>query len=97
MTHRTKYEFQSTLHRTVSEMSNAIAESWITADGANSPEFMASYLVDVSDVELAAECIKGWELDQDADDMDAPQSHMSFNGYDAADLVAAFRDFRSAA
>jgi len=95
---KTQYEFQSTLHRNFSEMVDAIAISWITADGMNDAEFVAECLQDFTDAELAAECVEGFGLDavdDYCDDPDEePKSHMTFNGYTAEHLAQCFREMR---
>jgi len=92
------YEFQSTLHSNLAGMLAHIAESWITADGANSAADIAAAWAACTDDQLAAEAVDGWGLDQstDAYDVDA-QSHMQRHGYDAADLARAFAMLRPSA
>ena len=87
-------EFQSTLHPSTRHMLASIAEEWITAGGSWDEQTVAKTLHDFTDAELAAECVEGWGLDQDDDDMDSPQSHMGFNDYSHGDLTEAFSDMR---
>ena len=92
MTNQIKYEFASGLYGCESYMLRAIAETWVTADGANSDEFVAEYLAENTPAEIARECIYGYGLDQDGD---CAQSHMEFNGYGVDDLARAFADLKS--
>jgi hypothetical protein len=88
------YEFQSMLYRNEREMLDAIAESWITADGANDAEFVADYLDINSDGEIAAECIEEWGLGVVEYGSDRP-SHMTEHGYDADNLADAIARYRA--
>jgi hypothetical protein len=90
-------QFQSMLYRTRREMLDAIAHEWLTAGGLNTPDIVAD--INDSDVDLAAECIKGWGLDQTGEHHfdDGPEpSHMVEHDYDADDLAGAFSRVRNA-
>lgn len=97
----TKYEFQSTLYRGERDMLDAIAEAWLTADGANDEAYQREALTTTSDADLAEECIAGWALDLAGDqppfskDEDRDPSHMDENGYTADDLARAFGRLRA--
>jgi hypothetical protein len=86
------YEFQSTLHRTLRSMLDAIAEEWVTCGGLNGPAMVNEVFAENTDEALAAECVSGWGLDQAGDD-ETP-SHMTRNDYTLADLIAAFSAYR---
>lgn len=90
-----RYEFQSMLFRNSASMLNSVASEWLTAGGANGSDVVAEFLAECSDEQLAAECIKGWGLDQ-GDDLDPEvPSHMQRDEYTAEDLAAAFARFRA--
>lgn len=90
-----RYEFQSTLHRNMAEMADAIAEAWLTAGGSNTAADIAAALA-TTDAALAAECAGGFGLAAIPDSYDADaESHMAANGYDVADLAAAFGRYRA--
>jgi hypothetical protein len=85
----TQFEFQSTLFRTSSEMHRAIADSYMSAGGANDDETIRSFLSECSDAELTAECEQEWELAEFDDDGDR-----SMPDYNRAELREAFEDLR---
>lgn len=99
-----KYEFQGALYRCEREMLDAIAETWLSAGGANSAETQREFLKTVSTDKLADECIEAWGLaddryivaDYDDEGSEVRQSHMEFNDYTAADLESAFWRLSSA-
>ena len=88
-----KNEFGSALYRCTSDMVRGIAAEWITAGGSWDDDMVASILCDFTDADLAAECVDGFGLDFIGDD-DRTESHMKFNGYDASDIAAEFREMR---
>lgn len=102
-----KYEFQGCLYRGERAMLDAIAETWLRAGGQNSDKDVAEALAQMTDAQLANECIEGWELDVDErnglpvsgdereDDEYEDLSHMGFNQYAKEDLAAAFARFRA--
>jgi len=91
------YDFGNSLYRNHRDLTDAIASSWLWADGRNDPTFVAEALQGDSDLALAEECIQGWGLDQARDDFDPhAQSHMTRCGYDRDDLIDAFHRFRVA-
>ena len=81
------YEFQSTAHRNLSEMSRAIAEEWLSAGGANSESQQREFLAESSDSDLADEAINAWDLRGE---------WAQAREFDRADLVEAFADLRKA-
>jgi DNA-directed RNA polymerase specialized sigma24 family protein len=100
------YEFQNTLHRTADEMCDAIVGAWLSAGGLNSRETMREFLTDMSDRELADECVGEWGLDEraheeeflgeDADGNPLPvQTWMEKRGVDRADIQDAFARLRT--
>ena len=102
------YAFQGSLYRTEREMLDATAYEWLTAQGQNVPTDVTAILRDTTDEELAAECVRGWGLDErsgdtepgetfeeDAETVEVPDSHMERNGYGIAALAAAFARFRA--
>lgn len=95
-----KYEFQSMLFRTQSEMCDAIAEEWITAGGLNDGECVAALLAGTTDQELARDCVAEWRLDQPShewslsNDGDDAATWLDARGIDAADIAAAFARMR---
>lgn len=56
------YEFQSGLYRTQKDMPDAIAESWVTANGANSPATIADWIAqgDLGPRAAAREMAENW-------------------------------------
>lgn len=86
-----RYEFQSVLYRTETEMLAAIAGEWISAGGQNTISDQHRFFIENTDEELAAECIDGWGLDVAGD---GSPSHMEFNGYSLSDLARAFGGLR---
>lgn len=56
------YEFQSTLFRTKSQMSDAIAVESLSGGGWNSFAVQREFLAKLTDIELADETIKEWGL-----------------------------------
>lgn len=56
------YEFQSTLFRTKSQMSDAIAVASLSGGGWNSFAVQCEFLAKLTDIELADETIKEWGL-----------------------------------
>jgi hypothetical protein len=87
------FEFQNTLHRTADEMCDAIAGEWLSAGGMNSRETMLGFLAEMTDEQLAAECILGWGFDQPESE-DAEETWMDARGADAADIESAFANLR---
>ena len=86
-------EFGGTSYTTQRAMLTAIAETWITAHGTNPVDFAADSFANFTDAELAADCIEGFGLDI-VPDSDAAEAHMTREGYNAADLAAAFAAMR---
>lgn len=87
------YEFQSTLFRTERDMLDAIAGEWVSAGGANDRETMLEALAELTDEQLAAECVSAWGLDQPASE-DAAETWMEKRGIDEADIGLAFGRLR---
>lgn len=78
------FEFQSTLFRTLSEMLDAIAETWLGDD----EDFKRESLANNTPLELAYECVEGFGLN--VPDWENP-SHMEKHDYTVEDLEAAFK------
>jgi len=92
-------QFGNLLYRSQRQMLDAIAESWLSADGNNTDADQRRFLDTTSAAELAAECIDGWGLNRavgggDSDDENPP--HMDQQDYTAGDLAAAFGRLRGA-
>lgn len=56
------YEFQSTLFRTKSQMSDAIAFECLSGGGWNNLTVQCEFLAKLTDIDLADETIKEWGL-----------------------------------
>lgn len=90
----TDYEFGSMLYRKRSDMLDAIALDWASA-GTGNPNTLQKSFNEMTDAELALDCIESWELDKPSDDGDdESQSDMQRYGYDVDDLTSAFADLR---
>lgn len=57
------YEFAGSTYPTSSRMHYAMAEAWLSADGANDIDTMRRFLIELSDEALAEECAKGLDID----------------------------------
>jgi len=87
-------EFGGCLYNNRTALLAAVAETWLTAGGANSAaEILA---MTESDEALAAECVKAWDLDQprDMDDAEA-ESRLAAWDVSQADLAAAISAYRA--
>ena len=88
MRQRQEYEFANGLYRNAREMCDAIAETWLCADGANSRETMLEILADEPDEHLTDECMAGWFSDTGDEDGEIRDD------FDRDDLLAAFTRLR---
>jgi hypothetical protein len=72
----------------------AIARQWITGGGSASAADEIATVTTQTAAELAAECASAWQLDvaKQGRHQDDETSHMDDEGYDLADLEAAFAD-----
>lgn len=77
----TRYEFQSTLHRTQSEMHRHIADAYMTAGGLNKADDIARFFAEQTNEELADDAIENWELTDNPD-------------FDRAELISALQAMR---
>lgn len=89
------YEFGSSLYRNPREMCDAVAEQWLSAGGANDLADMLQFLNQMTDAQLADECIEGWGLNQpvDSDDPESP-TWLAARDTDRDDLITAFQVLR---
>lgn len=60
------YEFAGTLYRNSREYHQAIATTWLSANGANSRQTMLCALAELTDEAAALEAENGWELTNSA-------------------------------
>src|SRR6185295_13432353 len=99
-------EFAGSLYRNQEAMVDAIAYAWLGSGGICG-DAERKILTEMTDEQLAAECIQGWELDQrsgekewedpadeDSAEVECADSHMEEQGYDREDLVIAFAKLR---
>jgi hypothetical protein len=82
------FEFAGGLYRNEREMCAAIAEMWLSADGANDRETMLGFLAEETDEQLADETIKQWFGEFSPDEETVPN-------FGRSELIAAFADIRS--
>jgi len=59
------YEFQSTFFKTVRQMSDAIADEWLSAGGSNNPDTQRDFLDTKTDADLANDAIEAWDLNDE--------------------------------
>lgn len=59
------YEFQNTLFDNRKDLCEAIAGAWLSADGANTREYIEQVIATCSANELVRECIDGYGLTDD--------------------------------
>jgi hypothetical protein len=88
------FEFQNTLHRSARDLADAIAEAWLSANGANSRDTQVEALRTTSDEALAAEAIEGWGLDQ-TESEDSTLTWMEAREIDASDIASGFAILRA--
>lgn len=86
------YEFGGSLYPNMDQYLDAVASTWIEADGANDDQFIADTLANWSDRELADECIDMWRLDQLG--QDGEPSNMQRYDYTTDELAEAFSRYR---
>lgn len=91
----TNYEFGSSLYRNANEMVEAIVEQWLSANGKNDLLDQLEALRNLSDEQLADECIEGWGLEQphDTDEPGGP-TWLAWREASRDDIVEAFGDIR---
>ena len=77
-------EFQSTLYRNTSDAHDAVAAEWISAGGMNGRESILEILSDMTDSEIAMECIECWNMNQNW-----------FNKDELIESVSSLREFPS--
>ena len=75
------YEFQSTLHRTSTDMHRHIAEAYMTAGGLNDEDDIRRFFAEQTDEELADDAIQNWGLSDNPD-------------FDRAELLTALHQLR---
>ncbi len=95
----TNNQWGSCFYSNQHEMLDAIAYDWLS-DGGVFGDFERDVLEQITDDELAAECVKGWQLNEalPAWPNEEPEpSHMEGEGYDTDDLVKAFSRLRERA
>lgn len=89
------FEFQNSLYRSVSDMTAAVAQQWLTADGHNDTQTIQQEILPGETPEtLADTCISAWGLDQpntNESGQDEGRTWMQARSMERDDLVAAFK------